>query len=205
MVHGDCYVTIIVYLHRTQAFPSTWTSACYVMITVDRGSTSTINIGPFLALTNLFWTLGNVCPGFETIACMFLHDGPQILEFTAAVADLHSKILDARPPQGPKFFQFHAVFGNFWQNRMLAPPPGSWRPLLGEILDKPLWSKTFRYNLKKYISVSRFNVLGLKDFVLQNTTTKTTKNQQQKISQIRILHRSVSFRSGNVWRNKVKV
>ena len=25
-----------------------------------------------------------------------------------------------------------------WQNRMLAPPPGSWRPLLGEILDPPL-------------------------------------------------------------------
>ena len=54
------------------------------------------------------------------------------------VADLHSKILDARPPWGPKFFQFHAVFGKIWQNRMLAPPLGSWRPLLGEILDPPL-------------------------------------------------------------------
>ena len=40
-----------------------------------------------------------------------------------AVADLHSKILDARPPWGSKFFQFHAVFGKIWQNRMLAPPP----------------------------------------------------------------------------------
>ena len=39
-----------------------------------------------------------------------------------ALADLHSKILDARPPRGSKFFQFHAVFGKFWQNRMLAPP-----------------------------------------------------------------------------------
>ena len=38
------------------------------------------------------------------------------------VADLHSKILDARPPRGPKFFQFHAVFGKIWQNRMLASP-----------------------------------------------------------------------------------
>ena len=27
-----------------------------------------------------------------------------------------------RPPRGPEFFQFHAVFGKFWQNRMLAPP-----------------------------------------------------------------------------------
>ena len=26
------------------------------------------------------------------------------------------------PPWGPKFFQFHAVFGKFWQNRMLATP-----------------------------------------------------------------------------------
>ena len=28
-----------------------------------------------------------------------------------------------RPPGGPKFFQFHAVLGKIWQNRMLAPPP----------------------------------------------------------------------------------
>ena len=43
----------------------------------------------------------------------------------AAVADLHSKILDAPPPpRGSKFIQFHAVFGKIWQNRMLAPP---WR------------------------------------------------------------------------------
>ena len=26
------------------------------------------------------------------------------------------------PSPGSKFFQFHAVFGKFWQNRMLAPP-----------------------------------------------------------------------------------
>ena len=43
---------------------------------------------------------------------------------------------DAHPP-GSKFFQFHAVFGKFRQNHTLAPP-GSWRPLLGEILDPPL-------------------------------------------------------------------
>ena len=42
------------------------------------------------------------------------------------------------PPPGSKFFQFHAVFGKIWQNHMLAPPPESWRPLLGEILDPPL-------------------------------------------------------------------
>ena len=40
-----------------------------------------------------------------------------------------------RPPS--KFFQFYAVFGTIWQNRMLTPPDG-WRPHLGEILDPPL-------------------------------------------------------------------
>ena len=35
-----------------------------------------------------------------------------------------------RPPSGSKFFKFHAVFGKYWHNRMLAPPSpqGSWRP-----------------------------------------------------------------------------
>ena len=35
------------------------------------------------------------------------------------VADLRGR--EGRPP-GPKFFQFHAVFGKIWQNHMLAPP-----------------------------------------------------------------------------------
>ena len=39
-----------------------------------------------------------------------------------------------------KFFQFHAVFGENWQNRMLAPSLESWCPHLGEILDPPLLS-----------------------------------------------------------------
>ena len=46
-----------------------------------------------------------------------------IRSITSAVADLHSKILDARPDPGwSKFFQFHAVFGKIWQNHMLATP-----------------------------------------------------------------------------------
>ena len=52
------------------------------------------------------------------------------------VADLRG--VRGTPSPRPKFFQFHAVFGKIWQNRMLAPPLGSWRPLLGEILDPPL-------------------------------------------------------------------
>ena len=45
------------------------------------------------------------------------------------------------PPWQPKFLHFHAFFGKNWQNHRLAPPPpGSCRPLLGEILDPPLGS-----------------------------------------------------------------
>ena len=54
-----------------------------------------------------------------------------------SVADLHSKILDARPP-GSKFFQFHTVWGEIWQNPMLTPQE-DWRPHIGEILDPPLY------------------------------------------------------------------
>ena len=35
-------------------------------------------------------------------------------------------------PQGSKFFQFHAVFGKFWQNHMLAPPQGVGVPTSGK-------------------------------------------------------------------------
>ena len=79
-----------------------------------------------------------------------------------SVADLHSKILDAPPPpRGSKFFQFHAVFGKFWRNRMLAPPPGSWRPLLGEILDPPLVIISYTspieiFPLRLALSVTKF-------------------------------------------------
>ena len=38
-----------------------------------------------------------------------------------SAADLTGDARDA-PPPGPKFFQFHAVFGKIWQNRMLVPP-----------------------------------------------------------------------------------
>ena len=51
-----------------------------------------------------------------------------------SVADLRGA-KDA--PRGSKFFQFHAVFGKFWENLMLAPPE-SWHPHLWEILDPPL-------------------------------------------------------------------
>ena len=55
------------------------------------------------------------------------------------VAGLKGGTRDARPsPWGSKFFQFHAVFGEIWQNHMLAPPSRVGAPDLGEILDPPL-------------------------------------------------------------------
>ena len=38
----------------------------------------------------------------------------------------------------PPGVQIVSIVGKIWQNRMLAPPLGSWHPLLGEILDPPL-------------------------------------------------------------------
>ena len=63
-----------------------------------------------------------------------------------AVADLRGARGTCAPP-GPKFFQFHAVFGKIWQNHMLASPLGSWRPLLGEILDPPLHVISLKNNV----------------------------------------------------------
>ena len=67
----------------------------------------------------------------SVISGRLVRDGMSILGIitvSTSVADLHSKILDARPPWGSKFFQFHAVFGKIWQKRMLAPPPGELAP-----------------------------------------------------------------------------
>ena len=54
------------------------------------------------------------------------------------MADLHSKILDARPPLG---VQILSISCSFWENlakSYVGAPLESWRPLLGEILDPPL-------------------------------------------------------------------
>ena len=75
------------------------------------------------------------------------------------------------PPWGSKFFQFHAVFGKIWQNRVWVPPLGSWCPLLGEILDPPLHVHTHTHtgshladrpvccSARPYWWVSRFDPL----------------------------------------------
>ena len=44
----------------------------------------------------------------------------------------------APPPGGPNSFNFMQFLGNFGKIVCWRPPLGSWRPLLGEILDPPL-------------------------------------------------------------------
>ena len=63
-----------------------------------------------------------MCQNFFLKMC-YLKLADKIL---SSVADLHSKISDV-PPRS-KFFQFHAVFGKIWQNRMLAPLPQGLAP-----------------------------------------------------------------------------
>ena len=71
---------------------------------------------------------------------------------------LQKRFFQALNPQGSKFFQVHAVFGKFWQNRVLSPPqlphPPPPRPTrvgtpnLGKILD-PLLRIVFNVNKQR--------------------------------------------------------
>ena len=60
-------------------------------------------------------------PQTEKIVSKFSREPPP-------VADLGGGAPGARPPYGPKFSRFHAVFRKIWQNRMLAPPPRGLAP-----------------------------------------------------------------------------
>ena len=73
---------------------------------------------------------GGLCPGRSL-------SREVSVQGVSEVADRHSKILDACPPQGPNSFNFMHFFGKIWQNHMLVPP-GGLVSHLGEILDLPL-------------------------------------------------------------------
>ena len=47
------------------------------------------------------------------------------------------------PPGGPNSFNFMQFLGKFGKFLCLRPPPGSWCPLFGEILDPPLGLNNF--------------------------------------------------------------
>ena len=59
----------------------------------------------------------------DPVATGIRHLKLQNLEERIAVADIHSKILDARPPWS-NFLHFQAVFGKIWSNNSLAVPLG---------------------------------------------------------------------------------
>ena len=64
----------------------------------------------------------------------------KVLQSTSqeAVADLHSKILDARPPLGVHILSISCSFWGNLAKSYVGAPPGELAPLLGEILDPPL-------------------------------------------------------------------
>ena len=58
VVHGDCYVTVILYLHTTPAYLSPWNSTCYIMITWTAAQqvwwSYLLSRGPWLLLRNIY-------------------------------------------------------------------------------------------------------------------------------------------------------
>ena len=71
-------------------------------------------------------------------------------------------------PRAPKFFRIHADFRKICQNRMLAPPPGSWRPPPVESWIRP-WHTSGLFALYSDILTSHFcenQILIWSDFLL---------------------------------------
>ena len=63
-----------------------------------------------------------------------------------------------RAPRGSKFFQFHAVFGKIWQNRMLAPTPwGVGAPSSGKSWIRHCYVTQFRETLLFWFSAEILN------------------------------------------------
>ena len=72
-------------------------------------------------------------------------------------------------PSGPKFSQFHAVFGHFGKNRMLAPPGGG-HLLLRGVLDPLLSYINLTLRRQKRINVnSRRAALTQRDISMKTT------------------------------------
>ena len=60
------------------------------------------------------------------VFCVTINTESPSSKFLSAVADLHSKILEAHLPSRSNFLHFHAIFDKFWPINMLAPPRKSW-------------------------------------------------------------------------------
>ena len=86
-----------------------------------------------------------------------------ILCCDTTVADLHSKILDAAPPESPNSFNFMQFLGKFGKNRMLAPPWRVGAPSSGKSWIRHctiyLW-KCFTNILHAYIFVIKLYIIN---------------------------------------------
>ena len=79
---------------------------------------------------------------------------------------------DARspPPRGPNSFDFMQFGENLAKLYVGAPPLGSWRPLLGEILDRPLMELPYPKALKLFLGFLT-SVSSLMYFYKDDTVT----------------------------------
>ena len=81
------YITITGYLHETLVYASPWKRACYVIITVDRGSTSTIDklsserFTMWLQLADIFPT----CDKFDYSSLSVPTTRPAFIEWQSAI------------------------------------------------------------------------------------------------------------------------
>ena len=78
---------------------------------------------------------------------MFIDNHVYSKNFNKTVADLRGGARDARPPRGPKFFHFHAVFD---QKNRFARPLWELAPPLGEILDPQLQKFIIKRGLNSF-------------------------------------------------------
>ena len=76
---------------------------------------------------------------------------------------------DMRPPFGPKFLHFHAVFGENWPNNRLAPSYGL-GTFLWEILNPPLQLPTYWFH---WYQENKAPLLAAKNFMLGYNVTIT--------------------------------
>ena len=96
------------------------------------------------------------------------------------VADPRGGTPGARPPHGPKFFKFHAVFGKIQLICMLALPLGVGAPSYGGILYPPLATSLYLVmsNVSKY-SESQYHkikLLHIVSFISMNFKVGLTLN-----------------------------
>ena len=102
-----------------------------------------------------------------------------------------------------KFFQFHAVFGKFWQKLYVGAPHKGWRPYLREILDLPL--KYFLENCNvsgsnavRYFSDTFWKQRVLISALLTRSSVCTVIIVRNEVAKVIFLHVSVILFTGGV-------